>query len=259
MNALVKAEPTPGKLIVPDQRVQRLSPAVGEMAAVVQMLERAAANPDVDMDKMERLFKLRKEILQENQQRAYNAAMAHAQGRIKPVARDAKNTQTNSMYAKLETICAAITPIYTEEGFSLSFDTADCPKEDYLRIVCDVMHSEGHIAPKHFDLPLDGAGIKGNVNKTLMHASASTVSYGRRYLTCMIFNVPIGGEDNDGNGSSKPPRITEKQVADLNALITEVGADKTKFLAYIKADSLANIRASSYSAAVAALESKRKK
>lgn len=52
--------------------------------------------------------------------------------------------------------------------------------------------------------------------------------------------------------------ITEKQVADIDALITEVGADKAAFLKFGKLGKLADMKASDYPKAVAALNKKRK-
>ena len=58
---------------------------------------------------------------------------------------------------------------------------------------------------KHFDLALDGVGLKGNPNKTAVQASGSTISYGRRYLKLMVFDVVLTNEDNDGNAPEKTP------------------------------------------------------
>ena len=90
---------------------------------MVAMFERAARDPSVDVDKMERLFALRERMIALYKQTAYNAALALVQAKLKPVFRDAVNNATSSTYARLETISDAINPIVTEEGFSLSFDT----------------------------------------------------------------------------------------------------------------------------------------
>lgn len=181
--------------------------------SMMSMIERAARDPAVDIDKLERLFALRERMVAADKKTAYNAAMAIVQSKIKPVYRDAMNQSTSSAYARLETISDAITPIYTAEGFSLSFDTGDSPKADHIRIICEVMHSAGHTAEKHFDLALDNVGIKGNPNKTAVQASGSTISYGRRYLKLMVFDVVLTNEDNDGND---PPKTDEIRGEALN-------------------------------------------
>jgi type II secretory pathway component HofQ len=228
--------------------------------SMMSMIERAARDPQVDIDKLERLFALLERMIAEEKKTAYAAAMSVVQAKIQPVYRDARNDQTNSTYARLEAISAAIKPIYTAEGFSLSFDTADSTKPDHMRIVCEVMHSAGHSVIKHFDLPYDNVGMKGNANKTMVHASGSTVSYGRRYLTLMVFNVPLTNEDNDGNsgGGNGVEYITDKQAADLQCLMDEVNANKANFLKYCKVDSLDRLPASKFKGAVEALQQKRK-
>jgi len=193
---------------------------------VLAMIERAARDPSVDIDKMERLLAIHREMRSETARTAYNAAMARVQAQIKPVYRDAMNDHTNSPYARLETISEAITPIITSEGFSLSYDTADCPVANHIRIVCDVMHSAGHTERKHFDLALDNVGAKGNLNKTAIQASGSTISYGRRYLKCMVFDVVLTNEDNDGND---PPPPKQDEIRG-NAL-SEVDPQKAREMA----------------------------
>mgnify|MGYP001773033731 CR=1 FL=1 len=59
--------------------------------------------------------------------------------------------------------------------------------------------------------------------------------------------------------TTREPTITDSQAADLGALADDVGADLPKFLTYMKVKFIADIPASQYSTAVAALEAKRGK
>jgi hypothetical protein len=188
-----------------NQLVERESTAVAEVApsqatSLLQAITAAAANKDVDIEKMRQLFQMHKEMVAIEAEAAFNAAMARAQAKIEPVVGKAYNTQTQSYYAKLAAINKVITPLYTAEGIRLSFSEGDCPKPDWFRTLAKVSHSAGHSEMHHLDLPLDDVGAKGTVNKTKVHATGSTSSYARRYLTCMIFNVSTG-DDNDGNGT----------------------------------------------------------
>lgn len=193
---------------------------VSESSMMIQMIQRAAADPAVDVDKMERLMQMHERFVDRSASAAFNAAMVRAQRRIGPVYRSSFNTQTSSGYAKLEDIDKKISPEYTDEGFSLSFGTEDSPLAGHLRVVCDVMHEQGHTKRYHMDLPLDAAGIAGKVNKTGVHAHGSTNSYARRYLTMNIFNVVLTNEDNDGNNQPvNEPSITDLQIKQLEALI----------------------------------------
>lgn len=211
-----------------------------QTGSMLTMIERAARDPAVDIDKLERLFALHERMVAADKKTAYNAAMSVVQAKIKPVYRDAMNQQTNSPYARLETISDAITPIYTAEGFALSFDTADCATPGKIRIVCEVMHSAGHSEHKHFDLALDNVGLKGNPNKTEIQASGSTISYGRRYLKLMVFDVVLTNEDNDG----QPPAVHETKGDSLNVVpIEEAQAMADKMLAALNADVTESMKA----------------
>ena len=170
--------------------------------SLLQAITQAASNPQVDIDKMERLFQMHQKMLASEAEAAFNAAMARAQAKIEPVANNAKNAQTNSRYAKLAAINRDITPIITAEGLSISFDAGEAPA-GLQRVVAIVSHSAGHSRQYHLDLPMDDAGAKGTVNKTKVHATGSTNSYGRRYLVCMIFNVTTEDDDDGNKGGGK--------------------------------------------------------
>ena len=163
----------------------------------MQVVERVATNPDVDVQKMESILNMQERILDKNSQMAFSKSMTQCQSEMPVVVRDKDNNQTRSKYASLEQIQGTVKKIYTKHGFNLSFGTDACDKDGHVRIICDVRHQEGHEKRYSVDLPLDGHGIKGQQNKTLMHAAASTYSYGERYLLTMIFNITIADKDDD--------------------------------------------------------------
>lgn len=157
-----------------------------------------ALNQGADIDKLERLIALNDRMVAREAELAFSAAMARVQSQIRRVAHDSNNPQTRSKYASLAAIDREIRPVYGAEGFALSFDTAEAP-EGMVRLVCFVSHTAGHTRSYHIDMPADGKGAKGNEVMTRTHATGSALTYGRRYLTCNIFNVAVG-EDDDGNG-----------------------------------------------------------
>src|SRR6185437_4299975 len=58
----------------------------------------------------------------------FNEALNRVQLKIPRIVPDLLNPQTKSKYASYAGIDQVVRPIYAEEGFSLSFNTADCPK-----------------------------------------------------------------------------------------------------------------------------------
>lgn len=225
---------------------------------VLATLERIALNPEIPVEKLERLLDMQERIMAKQADAEFNAAMARVQGAMPAVLRGAVNEQTRSRYAKLEAINRAIIPVYTAEGFSVTYDNPPGAPEGMVRVTATVLHRAGHSRTYHTDVPIDATGIKGQTNKTLTHAVGSSISYGRRYLALLIWNLTMTDEDDDGNAAGSPT-ITEEQAADIRALMTEAGADEAKFLEYIGAATVEDIPAKAFKKAVAALEAKRRK
>lgn len=101
--------------------------------------------------------------------------------------------------------------------------------------------------------------IEAHANDHGDKAPGKATSYATKYAMLKLFSIETG-EDDEGRvvpyEAAQP--ITEKQAADLTALIDDVGANKAAFLKYLKVASLEALPASRYDAAVKALEAKRK-
>lgn len=229
-----------------------------DSASLMDAIGRAASDPNTDVEKMERLMGLYERMQDRQAKQAFNEAMAAAKQEMPYVVRDARNDQTKSTYARLETISDAVDPVIAKHGFSLSFGTDDCPIEAHYRITCDVAHEGGHEKRYHADVPADMTGMKGNQNKTATHGYGSTLSYGRRYLKVLIFDIKIKGEDDDGQaGGTKT--ITEEQCDELLKMAEDCGVDKAKFCEYFKIDGFPSIPAHAYERAKAAILKKKEK
>lgn len=228
-----------------------------EPASMLAVIQRVAMDPACDIDKMERLLQMKERIDARDAEAEFNAAMSAAQSEMGRISADANNPQTRSKYASYGKLDSVLRPIYTRHGFALSFDETDSPKADHVRILCRVSHKAGYSRIYQKDMPADGKGAKGGDVMTKTHATGAAQSYGMRYLLKGIFNVAIGEEDNDGNASE--PTIGPGQLANIEALLSEVGADRTKFLRYCKVDSLDQILAKNYTAMVRQIEAKRAK
>lgn len=225
----------------------------------VSIFERLAKDPAVDVAKLEKLMELQERAQARDAKALFVSAMAAAQSEMKAVAADANNPQTRSRYASYEALDRALRPIYSRHGFALSYDTDDSPKPEHVRVMCEVMHIGGHSKTYHADMPADGKGAKGGDVMTKTHAVGSAMSYGQRYLLKGIFNVRVGEEDDDGNAASSLPTISVEQCCLLDDMIAEVGADKAKFLRYLKVRVLEELPAQGFKDALAALEAKRKR
>lgn len=231
---------------------------VTDAAGLMQVITRAASDPGMDVEKLERLMSLYERVNASSAEQSYHEAMNMAQSEMGPVAVDATNPQTKSKYASYPALDKALRPIYTRHGFSLSYDTGDSPKPDHVRVLVRVAHRDGHKEVHHADMPADGMGAKGGAVMTKTHATGAAFSYGQRYLLKLVFNISTGEADDDGNGATVTATITEDQVAELVALMEDVGADRDRFLNYLRVDTLSHLPANRMEAAVKALEAKRR-
>lgn len=232
-----------------------------EADAFLTMIERAARDPNVDLDKMERLMAMRERNQARVAELEFDRAMATAQAEMEPVRKDANNPQTKSRYASFYALDTAIRPIYTKHGFSVTFDTGDGAPADYVRVVAKVAHGAGHRERPHIDMPADGKGAKGGDVMTKTHATGSAVKYGRRYLLAMIFN--IADSDDDGNAAGKTGReadldrpISKEQVNALREIIENAGGDVARFCEFGGVGALSEISVRNYDSAVRAAKQK---
>ncbi len=94
------------------------------------------------------------------------------------------------------------------------------------------------------------------VNDTQRFGAA--LSYAKRYAICGALNIVTTDEDTDATnlmGST----ITDEQAIQLQEWIDSTGADKAKFLAFLKVERLADLPASKFANAMEAIQKKAKR
>lgn len=187
-------------------------PAATEASALVHMIERAARDPSVDIDKMDRLLVMHERMSLRAKEQEFNDAMAEAQAEMDPIRRDCDNPQTKSRYASYAALDRAVRPIYSKHGFGVSFNTqAPRSKADSDIGVIAYVTCKGFTRHYEIDMPADGKGAKGGDVMTRTHATGSGLTYGRRYLLQMIFNLATENADDDGNAAGgKPNQATPR-------------------------------------------------
>lgn len=230
---------------------------VREPNAFEAMIKSLAENPNVDVEKLKQIVDLQERIIDKGAHQAFNAAMMKAQAEMPIVPRDKKNTQTDSMYSKYETVLQYTKPVYTKNGFSIMFYEGDAKNSDDIRVMADVMHEAGHTKTVFIDVPMDMTGIAGKQNKTKTHGKGSSISYGKQYLIKMVFNIPTG-DDDDGNKAGSQ-YISDEQQNVLDALIRDNFPDAAeekfkKFLVHMKVESIDQIRTKDFQKARAAIQ-----
>jgi hypothetical protein len=222
---------------------------------IFALIERAATDPNFDVAKMEKLLEMQERQQASNAKSAFNRDFVAAKKAIKPLVRNKYNQQTKSHYVDLDAVADAIDPILADHGFAPTFGTAASDMEGHYKMVCDLLHEDGHERHYEANIPVDATGIKGTRNKTDTHAFGSSTTYGRRYLKLMIFDIAT--KDDDGNGAGpQPETLGPEEMTVLDDLIKATGTDRTKFFKYAKVDGMADIHLKNFEPLKKILEAK---
>jgi hypothetical protein len=223
-----------------------------EAAGMLAVIERAAINPQVDVTKLEKLLEIQEKVMAKNAEMAFNQAMT----RLQPVLPTIKHTaqikhgdKIISTYSRYEDIDRIIKPLYSAEGFSITFNSKE-GENGTITYYGILAHRDGHSRTAELRLPADSSGAKNAIQ-----ALGSTISYAKRYLVGMLLNLTTTGEDDDAQSVDT---VTVEQAAEIDIKLRETGSDKAAFLKYIGAPDVLHIRAKDYKKALTALQKKAK-
>jgi len=227
-------------------------PAVSESAAIIQVIERAAMNPNVDIDKMERLLQMQERIMERQAKASYMAALAEMQPDLPEIPENGKG-HGNIKYALWEDINELIKPVLGNHGFSLSFRTGQA---DGKIIVTGVLsHRDGHSEETTMHLPTDTSGSKNAVQ-----AVGSSTSYGKRYTAQALLNLTSRGDDDDGQAAGakadNDPTVTEAQTKIIQELIEQAKLTTEGFCKRWKIQSVMQVKAKSYNEVIQSLRAR---
>lgn len=183
-----------------------------------------------------------------------SAALAAAQAEMSNPAFDSQNPHFRNRFASLAAVRNAVIPVLAKHGVSCHQDLTNI--EGAVCSTALLTHKSGQwIEFGPLSMPLSKPDAQG---------VGSSATYCRRYQLMSVCGV-VGDDDDDAEaavGRNKAvnghDHLSEKQVADLQALVTEVGADREKFLAYLKVARLEDVPPSSLPTAIRMLEAKRR-
>lgn len=224
-------------------------------------LIRQAQDSGADLDRMEQLFNLQLRWEENEARKAFNEAFADFKAESIKILKDKKVGYTNKdgsftgyAHATIGNVVATVVPILGKHGLSHRWDVVQ--EGGNITVTCRLSHTKGHSETVSMVAGKDDTGKKNAIQQV-----ASTTTYLQRYTLLAITGLATEDQpDDDGRGAEEKeePTITESQAMDLDALATEVGADVDKFLVYLRVATLMDIKEKDYSAAVHALEARRK-
>lgn len=259
------------ELIVRDQRAAVDEPAAqplvtvpeGQSAetALLAVIARISQDKTIDLDRVERLFAMQRQLAEMRAEREYIDAMARfkqdAPRIFKDKAVDFTSSKGRTFYrhASLGNVVKAGIEGLAKVGISHRWDLEQQPG-GRIRVTCVLTHVGGHSKKTVLEGSPDDSGNKNSIQQV-----SSTIAYLERYTFLAATGLATEDQDDDGRGAGateQKPHVTEEQIANLEALITEVGANREAFLKLCKVESLADILAENYAGAVRRLEDRRK-
>lgn len=232
--------------------------AVSETAAILSLIERAARDPNVDVDKMERLFAMQQQSAERRAKVAFDTAFATMQAELPEIDKRGKivikekgteKVIQSTPYALWDDTNRLIKPILTEHGFALSFRIAQTPER--ITTTAVLSHCEGHREETGFSAPIDSTGSKNNVQ-----GWGSSMAYGKRYAATALLNITTRGEDDDGKAAGADPTINDDQAIEIRDLIEATGTDEAAFCKYLGTEKLSALPAKDFDRAMMALKKK---
>lgn len=212
------------------------------------------------IEQMQQLMDLQDRYEAKEARKAYNQAIAafRAEGikiiKGKHVEFTTGRGVTKYDHAELGDVVEKIVPALSRHGLSHNWEMAQNEKNQ-IKVTCKLSHVDGHFETVWLQADPDDSGGKNKIQQV-----ASTVTYLQRYTLLAVTGLATHDIDDDGRGSEAPkePTLSDEQLANIDALITETGADVAAFCVYMKVDTLPNIKAADYALAVRALEAKRR-
>lgn len=243
---------------------QTLTPqpiAADANTALLQVIANAARDPQVDVAKMQALYAMHKDAVAVQAAAAFAAAMAEFKRNPPKILKDqhvrikhkSGDGTTEYDHASLGHVCDQVIAGLAAVGISHRWDL-DQLDGGMIQVTCVLTHEQGHAVRTTLKSGRDDSGSKNNIQ-----GIGSTQSYLSRYTLLAATGLAAGMPEDDGRDSEKVVCVSENEIANIQALIDEVGANKISFLRYLKVDELGDIPAANYKYVVKLLEEKRKK
>lgn len=213
-----------------------------------------AIEKGLDITTLERLMSLQERWEANRAKAEFFEALARFQSLVPDIPKQKQGY--GYLYAPLGDIDRVIKDAMRDCGLSKKWVQAETG--DTVTVSCVITHIAGHsesssIGPVGWDLLEKTKQMNG-----LQHRAA-VITYLQRYTLVAALGLATADDDTDGRAKTKAEivLISDRQVADLSALIDEVKADKSKFLKWAQVETLEEIRATEYKKCVASLEAKR--
>lgn len=234
------------------------SAPASETVTLLGLIERAAADPSVDIERMERIYAMYERASARSAKSAYLDALMAAKAALPRIIRagaasydDKKTGEAKKAfsYAKWEEVVGQIEPVLAAHSLVLTF-TTEQQTGDRVAITGVLSHRDGHSERAQMALGCDASGGKNNAQ-----GWGSAISYGKRYTAFALLNL-VGHDDKDTD-AAPPPADTTKPLADLKALVVENKADVGRICQHFSVETLDDLSGPQIAKVIAGLKARR--
>lgn len=227
------------------------------MAMVSRALEMG-----VSADILKQMMDLRDREEARNAKLAFTKAKAAAKAELRPILKTrevdytpAGKSRVNYRHEDLAGIEEQISPILAKHDLSYSYES-DNGIDRPITVTCVLEHVDGHSTRTPLSAGADTSGGKNS-----LQAIASAVTYLQRYTLKLALGLSVSHDDDakaagqsDGGGP-----ISKEQVAELLKLIEETETDIAKFCQFGNIESVPEMPAAQYQAAIDKLNAKKRR
>lgn len=228
----------------------------------MELLAEAMRNPDFKPEMLDRLMDWQERYEKTQARKAFDEAMAQAMAEIPVIRKNRKvdfvnrqGQRTHYSYEDLSEVLQTVKPILAKYGLTARWRQS--VEGNQIIVTCVIAHRQGHYEENSLPGPRDMSGNKNEHQQT-----GSGLTYLQRYTLKAALGL-AASEDDDGQaagtGGEDTGPISEEQAAELTMLISETGANQTKFLQYFKIADVPDLPASKYESALKSLQQKKAK
>lgn len=243
-----------------------------EMQALVSVMQQAISNPDIPVERMEKLVNMALDATDRidatRARKAYASAMARFKRSPPKIVKDAHvryenrdGTFTEYDHATLGALCDAVIAGLAEVGISHDWRKVWTDNK-MIQVITVLTHELGHKE----EFPSIPAMPDTSGGKNSIQANESTATYLRRSglfdATGLAALAPPDRDGRDTGEGDTTGFVTEEQATEIRNRLKAIHADTPKslanFLAWIKAPSVERIAAKNYKVALDRIDQKGK-
>ncbi len=162
------------------------------------LIRTALAQDDVDLDRVERFYELKRRYEQDEARKAYVEAMAAFKAEKVDIVKDKVVAFSGTRYthASIGNVVSVVCEALGRHGFSHRWDTNQV--DGLITVTCVITHRLGHSESTALSGAPDDSGKKNKIQQT-----ASTISYLQRYTLLAATGLATRDqEDDDGRGAT---------------------------------------------------------